>query len=509
MVCMLLMPGRAFKSAAFWTETDKPPANGHRRVEDFTLAELNTECITNAGGDMSKCRSSWDKRASQDPAFTRVTRNTTVQTRQKAPSQPQNPGPGSQKNLQTDTGLPLAQDLSLMSVSRQDASLSRNSKVSEGRMCLDQGDALSLVAKPIESSPFGAAVKPRGGLASVSRLVKLGRCKNIVVVAGAGISTPSGIPDFRTPGTGLYANLAKYNIPYPEAVFNIDYFSDDPRPFFSLAKELYPGSHQPNYIHYFIHMLHLKGLLLRLYTQNIDGLEKVCGIPDDKLVEAHGSFATASCHLCYTSFPAQEAKSAIMSDKVPVCTFCQATVKPDVVFFGEDLPENYFLHSKDFPKADLLIIMGTSLQIEPFASLVNTVRSTVPRLLLNRHAVGPFQKVPLKRGDYMVLGDLADTVRRFAEILGWHSEIQDLMASQKHGAIPTLVSSVPSGHVQGRGTTQSKPTGLGRRGASEFQGRLPLKSRPGARGPSSGSEKSDSETDNKSTVSTVSSCPSN
>ncbi len=138
----------------------------------------------------------------------------------------------------------------------------------------------------------------------------------------------------RTPGTGLYANLAKYDIPYPEAIFNIDYFSDNPHPFFSLAKELYPGHHRPNYVHYFIRMLHQKGLLLRMYTQNIDGLEKrerlnlsllkvifavlsikmcftlsvVCGIPDDKLVEAHGSFATAACHLCYTPYPAEEAK---------------------------------------------------------------------------------------------------------------------------------------------------------------------------------------------------------
>lgn len=119
----------------------------------------------------------------------------------------------------------------------------------------------------------------------------------------------------------------------------------------------------------------------------------VCGIPEEKLVEAHGSFSTASCHLCYTTFPAAEAKvktrrprhdpplslgrggavmslsslspsqAAIMSDKVPLCSFCAATVKPDVVFFGEDLPEKYFLHTKDFPKADLLIIMGTSLQV--------------------------------------------------------------------------------------------------------------------------------------------------
>lgn len=140
--------------------------------------------------------------------------------------------------------------------------------------------------------------------------------------------------------------MEKYSIPYPEAIFNIDYFSNDPQPFFSLAKALYPGTHRPNYIHYFIRTLHLKGLLLRTYTQNIDGLEKressaaygfhyipkncksmnfgvptankflpppfrrpaVCGLPEDKLVEAHGSFATASCHLCYTTYPADEAK---------------------------------------------------------------------------------------------------------------------------------------------------------------------------------------------------------
>ena len=70
-------------------------------------------------------------------------------------------------------------------------------------------------------------------------------------------------------------------------------------------------------------------------------------------------------------------------------------------------------------------------QIEPFASLVNTVRSTVPRLLLNRHAVGPFEKVPPRRRDYVELGDLEDTVRRFAEMLGWTDEIEELMRSQE------------------------------------------------------------------------------
>ena len=79
----------------------------------------------------------------------------------------------------------------------------------------------------------------------------------------------------RTPGTGLYDNLQQYSIPYPEAIFDIDYFHVNPRPFFTLAKELYPsGKYRPNYIHYFVRLLHDKGLLLRMYTQNIDGLER-------------------------------------------------------------------------------------------------------------------------------------------------------------------------------------------------------------------------------------------
>ncbi|XP_044049881.1 NAD-dependent protein deacetylase sirtuin-3 [Siniperca chuatsi] len=444
---------------------------------------------------MNRSRSSWDKKAPQPPV-TRITRSSSSQARHNDPAESQDSGPGpygKQRKKQTDSAL--AQDLSQMSVSGQDGLPLSKGKMSKGSSDpVQAGQSSGSRSDQGSPSAFAAKSSSRGGLASVSRLVKLGRCKNVVVVAGAGISTASGIPDFRTPGTGLYANLEKYNIPYPEAIFNIDYFSNDPQPFFSLAKALYPGSHRPNYIHYFIRMLHHKGLLLRMYTQNIDGLEKLCGIPDDKLVEAHGSFATASCHLCYTAYPAEEAKHAIMNDNVPICTFCAATVKPDVVFFGEDLPQKYFLHTKDFPKADLLIIMGTSLQIEPFASLVNTVRSTVPRLLLNRHAVGPFEKVPLRRGDHMELGDLEDTVRRFAEMLGWSDDIEELMGSQETLRFPTLISSPPS--VSGQTPCQS-------RGASESPGRMETsRPRPGAqRAASSGSEETDSETDSKSSAS--------
>ncbi|XP_023200205.1 NAD-dependent protein deacetylase sirtuin-3-like isoform X1 [Xiphophorus maculatus] len=430
---------------------------------------------------MNRSRSSRNRKVPQPPD-TRLTRSSSSQTRHPEPAELQDSwqGPcGKQRRKQPDSAL--AQDLSLISVSRLD-STSKGTMSTAGSIPMQACPSSESTSDQIVPSSFPVKSSSRSGLLSVARLVKLGRCKNILVVVGAGISTPSGIPDFRTPGTGLYANLEKYNLPYPEAIFNIDYFSNDPQPFFSLAKALYPGCHRPNYIHYFIRMLHHKGLLLRLYTQNIDGLENVCGIPEDKLVEAHGSFATASCHLCYTPYPAEEAKVAIMTDNIPTCSFCAATVKPDVVFFGEDLPQKYFLHTKDFPKADLLIIMGTSLKIEPFASLVNTVRSTVPRLLLNRHAVGPFERVPLRRGDHMELGDLADSVRRFAEILGWSGEIEEMMRTQEKLSFLQGIPPVVTHGSSSSSETEDMKT-----------------SRPRAEG--SCSEDTDSETDSKSSAS--------
>jgi NAD-dependent histone deacetylase SIR2 len=109
---------------------------------------------------------------------------------------------------------------------------------------------------------------------------------------GAGISTSAGIPDFRSPETGLYANLTRLNLPYPEAVFDIDFFRKTPEPFYALAQELYPGKFRPTITHSFISLLHQKGLLLKLFTQNIDCLEREAGVPGDKIIEAHGSFAS-------------------------------------------------------------------------------------------------------------------------------------------------------------------------------------------------------------------------
>ncbi|KAJ8249119.1 hypothetical protein GJAV_G00231380 [Gymnothorax javanicus] len=125
---------------------------------------------------------------------------------------------------------------------------------------------------------FGRGVDGDGSkrtLEGLARGIREGEFRKIVVMVGAGISTSSGIPDFRSPGSGLYDNLQQYNLPYAEAIFEINYFHHNPEPFFALAKELYPGNYQPNATHYFVKLLQDKGQLLRMYTQNIDGLERI------------------------------------------------------------------------------------------------------------------------------------------------------------------------------------------------------------------------------------------
>nr|XP_060626350.1 NAD-dependent protein deacetylase sirtuin-3, mitochondrial isoform X2 [Anolis sagrei ordinatus] len=249
-------------------------------------------------------------------------------------------------------------------------------------------------------------------------------------IPGDNISKMSSMFEDRSPGSGLYSNLQQYNIPYPEAIFELNYFFHNPKPFFLLSKELYPGNYRPNYAHYFLRLLYDKGILLRLYTQNIDGLERVAGIPPDKLVEAHGTYATATCTVCRRSYPGEDFRGDVMAEKIPKCPVCTGIIKPDIVFFGEELPHRFFLHVTDFPMADLLFIIGTSLEVEPFASLAGTVHASVPRVLINRDLVGPFAYQP-QHNDVAELGDVISGVERVVELLGWKAELQELMKKEK------------------------------------------------------------------------------
>ncbi|XP_068117025.1 NAD-dependent protein deacetylase sirtuin-3, mitochondrial [Hyperolius riggenbachi] len=272
-------------------------------------------------------------------------------------------------------------------------------------------------------------------LSDVADRIKRGEYKRIIAMVGAGISTASGIPDFRSPTSGLYSKLQEYSLPYPEAIFDVSYYLHDPRAFLRLSKELLPGRHFPNPAHYFLRLLYDKGILLRLYTQNIDGLERVAGIPAEQLVEAHGTFSSATCTMCLKEYPGKTFRDAVMESQVPRCASCGGLIKPDIVFFGEQLPARFFLHLTDFPRADLLMVMGTSLEVEPFASLVYAVRRSTPRVLINRDNVGPFLQ-NLDGLNVVELGEVTSGVKHLVQLLGWESELEELEKSGKNAADP-------------------------------------------------------------------------
>lgn len=263
-------------------------------------------------------------------------------------------------------------------------------------------------------------------LAAVAEHIKSGEVQRIVVMTGAGISTAAGIPDFRSPGTGLYANLARLNLPHAEAVFDISYFRQNPDPFYVLARELYPGKFHPTVSHAFIALLAGKGLLRMLFTQNIDCLERRAGVPAEKIVEAHGSFAAQRCIDCKEEFPGDEMREHVEKGQVPRCKGCNGLVKPDIVFFGEALPSEFSQNSYHTTIADLVLVIGTSLSVYPFASLPEMVPRDKPRVLFNMERVGEMGTRP---DDVLVLGECDDGIRKLADALGWREELEELWKS--------------------------------------------------------------------------------
>lgn len=285
-------------------------------------------------------------------------------------------------------------------------------------------------------------------LEGIADLIKSGKAKNIIVMTGAGISVSAGIPDFRTPGTGLYYNLQKYKLAYPEQVFDIQYFRKDPKPFYEVAKSIYPGQFHPTKTHYFIRLLEQHGILLRNFTQNIDTLEQIAGISDEKLVFAHGSFASAHCTKCYKEYSCEEIRKKIFNNEVVKCPECGSYIKPDITFFGEKLPQRFFNQLSDFSKCDLLIIIGTSLVVKPFALLVNEVGKDVPRLLINMEEIKSEIKPPddaseeekklYKKNklfsfddpdnklDVFYKGKCDEAVEKLADLLGWRLELEEM-----------------------------------------------------------------------------------
>ncbi|KAG9315866.1 Sir2 family histone deacetylase Hst2 [Chiua virens] len=276
-----------------------------------------------------------------------------------------------------------------------------------------------------DTSPSpGSKVLAANDIQSLAKYIQSDSCQNVFLMDRAGVSTSAGIPDFRSPETGLYANLARLKLPYPEAVFQIDFFRRNPVPFYTLAKELYPGRYRPTITHSFIKVLHAHNLLHTCFTQNIDTLERRAGVPEKKIIEAHGSFATQRCIDCKRPYDEEKIKKAVKDSAIPRCERCNGLIKPDIVFFGEALPPQFHVSIPSLRHADLLIVIGTSLTVHPFASLVDLVPNDCPRVLINLEDVGQFHR----QDDVVLLGKCDEIVKRLCRELGWEEALEKAWA---------------------------------------------------------------------------------
>lgn len=214
---------------------------------------------------------------------------------------------------------------------------------------------------------------------SVIKLVKESR--NIIFFTGAGVSTNCGLPDFRGE-KGLYSYVeSKYNLPYPEAIFELDYFNRNPKPFFKLSRELLNSNVQPSKTHNFITWLEQSGKLSLVVTQNIDMLHEKSGTRS--VLPCHGTYERATCLKCRKEFEYSDIKKDILNGEVPRCA-CSGVIKPNITFFGENLPKSFYDVMDSPPEADLVIVVGSSLNVQPAASFPLLYRGSCPIVIVNR-----------------------------------------------------------------------------------------------------------------------------
>ena len=199
-------------------------------------------------------------------------------------------------------------------------------------------------------------------LKGVAALVR--RARHAVALTGAGISTPSGIPDFRTPGKGLWEKAD------PMEVASIQAFRRNPAAFYRWVRPLVDLMHsaQPNPAHLALARLEAEGWLKVVLTQNIDGLHRRAG--SRNVLELHGHLRTVTCLDCFQTGPAEEALEMVKRGEVPRCPKCGGVVKPDVILFGEQLPVDVLTEAMEHVyMADLILVVGSSLMVMPAAKL--------------------------------------------------------------------------------------------------------------------------------------------
>jgi NAD-dependent deacetylase len=247
--------------------------------------------------------------------------------------------------------------------------------------------------------------------APAARLAELiSESEVVVALTGAGISVPSGIPDFRTPGIGLWANVD------PMEVAHIDVFRRDPERFWHFYGDRFQAleDKRPNGAHVALARLEAAGRLTAVITQNIDRLHARAGTQD--LVEVHGTIDHSSCLVCRTRYPIAEVRSRLGADAagVPRCE-CGRPLKPDVVLFGEYLPEDALRRAQTLAaSADLLLCIGSSLEVYPVGQLPAVTLANGGKVAIVTQGRTPFDREAAVKAT----GDVVDELEAAVELLG-------------------------------------------------------------------------------------------
>jgi NAD-dependent protein deacetylase/lipoamidase len=233
----------------------------------------------------------------------------------------------------------------------------------------------------------------------LAELIRESSCT--VALTGAGISVPSGIPDFRTPGEGLWEKVD------PMEVAHIDAFRRDPARFWSFYRPRFQmlGDVQPNPAHEALADLERRGLIEAVITQNIDMLHLKAG--SERVVEVHGSIRTSSCQSCGAEFRIEQVEGLFDEAGAAVCPDCEGPVKPDVVLFGEMLPAAAMAEAEALAmRADLMLCVGSSLEVYPVAGLPSVTLGRGGRLAVITKGPTPFDSDAAVRMDGDVVADL-------------------------------------------------------------------------------------------------------
>jgi NAD-dependent deacetylase len=206
----------------------------------------------------------------------------------------------------------------------------------------------------------------------------LAEARSAVAITGAGVSTPSGIPDFRSAGSGLWEKADALS------VVSLTHFRRDPLPFYQwvvpLARSILAA--EPNPAHHILAQWEKQGILRTLITQNIDLLHEKAG--SQHFWEVHGHLRTLTCTHCMEKFPALPILASIPPDiRPPKCTNCGWVLKPDVILFGEQLPYKAIQGSLAAVKAcDVLLVAGSSLEVYPVAEWPSIAQQRGAKLIL-------------------------------------------------------------------------------------------------------------------------------